>query len=150
MVLPDGLVASKVIAVHLNYRSRAEQRGRLPVQPSYFLKPPSSLSRGGAIVRPKGAALCDAFAAADHERARALHCDLHPLVAAAFIETNPVPIKWAMEQLGLLGSGTAREPLSPLSAGSQARVRDLLAQSPHIELSMAVNPSALTPTRQAS
>jgi 2-keto-4-pentenoate hydratase/2-oxohepta-3-ene-1,7-dioic acid hydratase in catechol pathway/regulator of RNase E activity RraA len=55
--LPDGLVASKVIAVHLNYRSRAAQRGRVPVQPSYFLKPPSSLSRGGPVVRPKGAEL---------------------------------------------------------------------------------------------
>jgi 5-oxopent-3-ene-1,2,5-tricarboxylate decarboxylase / 2-hydroxyhepta-2,4-diene-1,7-dioate isomerase len=57
MPLPDGLVARKVVAVHLNYRSRAEQRGRVPGEPSYFLKPPSSLSGGGTVVRPQGAEL---------------------------------------------------------------------------------------------
>ena len=57
MPLPDGLRPTKVIAVHLNYRSRAEQRGRLPSEPSYFLKPPSSISDGGPVVRPSGAEL---------------------------------------------------------------------------------------------
>lgn len=57
MPLPDGLVASKVVAVHLNFRSRAEQRGRMPAAPSYFLKPPSSISGGGDVVRPRGAEL---------------------------------------------------------------------------------------------
>ncbi|MGA9856514.1 MAG: fumarylacetoacetate hydrolase family protein [Solirubrobacteraceae bacterium] len=50
-------VASKVIAVHLNYHSRAAQRGRLPSEPSYFLKPPSSISSGGDVVRPQGTEL---------------------------------------------------------------------------------------------
>ena len=57
MPLPEGLTATKVIAVHLNYRSRAEQRGRIPSVPSYFLKPPSSLSDGGPLVRPHGTEL---------------------------------------------------------------------------------------------
>jgi 5-oxopent-3-ene-1,2,5-tricarboxylate decarboxylase / 2-hydroxyhepta-2,4-diene-1,7-dioate isomerase len=57
MPLPDGLRPTKVIAVHLNYRSRAEQRGRLPSEPSYFLKPPSSISDGGPVERPRGAEL---------------------------------------------------------------------------------------------
>lgn len=49
---------SKVIAVHLNYKSRAEQRGRVPEEPSYFLKPPSSISGDGdPIVRPRGTEL---------------------------------------------------------------------------------------------
>ena len=49
---------SKIIAVHLNYRSRAAERGRVPEVPSYFLKPPSSLSgTGAAIVRPRGCEL---------------------------------------------------------------------------------------------
>ncbi len=48
----------KVIAVHLNYRSRAAQRGRVPEHPSYFLKPPSSLSLSGTPVeRPAGTEL---------------------------------------------------------------------------------------------
>ena len=49
---------SKIIAVHLNYESRASQRGRIPPAPSYFLKPPSSLARDGdPIVRPQGTEL---------------------------------------------------------------------------------------------
>ena len=44
--------------MHLNYRSRAEERGRTPDVPSYFLKPPSSLSVSGApVVRPRGCEL---------------------------------------------------------------------------------------------
>ena len=35
---------TKVVCVHLNYRSRAEERGRVPGTPSYFFKPPSSLA----------------------------------------------------------------------------------------------------------
>ena len=57
MPLPAGLWPTKVLAVHLNYRSRAEQRGRLPSEPSYFLKPPSSISDGGPVERPRGAEL---------------------------------------------------------------------------------------------
>ena len=50
-----GLNPSKIIAVHLNYESRAAQRGRVPAAPSYFLKPPSSLAGDGdPIVRPQG------------------------------------------------------------------------------------------------
>ena len=48
----------KVIAVHLNYRSRAAQRGRTPAMPSYFLKPSSSLAASGdTLERPAGTEL---------------------------------------------------------------------------------------------
>jgi 5-oxopent-3-ene-1,2,5-tricarboxylate decarboxylase / 2-hydroxyhepta-2,4-diene-1,7-dioate isomerase len=57
MSLPAGLTPTKVVAVHLNYRSRAEQRGRIPAEPSYFLKPPSTVSEGGPVERPQGAEL---------------------------------------------------------------------------------------------
>lgn len=55
----DTLAAArKVIAVHINYPSRAAQRGRTPAQPSYFLKPSSSLSlTGSAVERPAGCEL---------------------------------------------------------------------------------------------
>ena len=49
---------SKIIGVHTNYRSRAEQRGRVPDVPSYFLKPPSSVGGDGdPVVRPRGTEL---------------------------------------------------------------------------------------------
>ena len=48
----------KIIAVHLNYPSRMQQRGRTPAQPSYFFKPASSLApTGGTIERPAGTEL---------------------------------------------------------------------------------------------
>ncbi|MEX1078571.1 MAG: fumarylacetoacetate hydrolase family protein [Homoserinimonas sp.] len=48
----------KVIAVHLNYPSRAAERGRTPEQPGYFLKPATSLApSGGTIERPAGCEL---------------------------------------------------------------------------------------------
>lgn len=48
----------KIIAVHLNYPSRAAQRGKSPAQPSYFLKPSTSYAPSGASVeRPAGTEL---------------------------------------------------------------------------------------------
>lgn len=48
---------SKILAVHLAYRSRIEEyAARLPTEPSYFLKPPSALNgHRGEIRRPAGA-----------------------------------------------------------------------------------------------
>ena len=48
---------SKILATHLTYRSRAEEykMARMPSEPSYFMKPPSSLSGHLApVVRPAG------------------------------------------------------------------------------------------------
>ncbi|HEY1566803.1 MAG TPA: fumarylacetoacetate hydrolase family protein [Solirubrobacteraceae bacterium] len=56
-MLPDGLRPGKVIGVHVNYRSRAAQRGRVPTEPSYFVKPTTALSGGGDVVRPPGTEL---------------------------------------------------------------------------------------------
>ncbi|MHA7986310.1 fumarylacetoacetate hydrolase family protein [Rathayibacter sp. CAU 1779] len=48
----------KVLAVHLSYASRADQRGRRPAAPSYFLKPSSSIAASDSpIVRPLGTEL---------------------------------------------------------------------------------------------
>nr|WP_042188805.1 fumarylacetoacetate hydrolase family protein [Kibdelosporangium sp. MJ126-NF4]CEL18472.1 5-carboxymethyl-2-hydroxymuconate delta-isomerase [Kibdelosporangium sp. MJ126-NF4]CTQ97955.1 5-carboxymethyl-2-hydroxymuconate delta-isomerase (EC 5.3.3.10) [Kibdelosporangium sp. MJ126-NF4] len=62
---PDSAAATpllvrpgKVIAVHLSYASRADQRGRRPEHPSYFFKPSSSLGfSGGTVERPLGTEL---------------------------------------------------------------------------------------------
>ncbi|WP_242910185.1 fumarylacetoacetate hydrolase family protein [Actinomadura terrae] len=55
---PLGNRPSKIIAVHLNFPSRARERGRIPAEPSYFLKPPSSLAgTGDPLVRPAGCEL---------------------------------------------------------------------------------------------
>jgi 5-oxopent-3-ene-1,2,5-tricarboxylate decarboxylase/2-hydroxyhepta-2,4-diene-1,7-dioate isomerase len=48
---------SKIIAVHLTYRSRIEEyKARTPPEPSYFMKPPTTLNgHRGTINRPRGA-----------------------------------------------------------------------------------------------
>jgi regulator of RNase E activity RraA/2-keto-4-pentenoate hydratase/2-oxohepta-3-ene-1,7-dioic acid hydratase in catechol pathway len=51
---------TKIIAVHVSYRSRAMQRGVVPSFPSYFLKPPSAVAASGdPVERPPG---CDLLA----------------------------------------------------------------------------------------
>jgi len=53
-----GKRPGKIVAVHLTYASRADQRGRRPAAPSYFFKPSSSLAPSGvAIERPAGTEL---------------------------------------------------------------------------------------------
>ncbi|MCY1716491.1 fumarylacetoacetate hydrolase family protein [Microbacterium sp. SL62] len=53
-----GARPGKIVAVHLSYGSRADQRGRRPAAPSYFFKPSSSLAASGSeIVRPAGTEL---------------------------------------------------------------------------------------------
>ncbi len=78
--------------------------------------------------------LYNAFVSGDQDRARSLHYELHPLVDAAFVETNPVPAKWIMERLGIIDSCWVREPLAPLSAASQGRIAEMLESSPHVKL----------------
>ncbi|MEV5072373.1 fumarylacetoacetate hydrolase family protein [Microbacterium sp. LMI12-1-1.1] len=48
----------KIVAVHLSYASRADQRGRRPQHPSYFFKPSSSVAASGSTIeRPAGTEL---------------------------------------------------------------------------------------------
>jgi 5-oxopent-3-ene-1,2,5-tricarboxylate decarboxylase/2-hydroxyhepta-2,4-diene-1,7-dioate isomerase len=53
---PVDLRPSKIVGVHLSYPSRVEEyAAHTPDEPSYFLKPPSSLARhGDEVVRPRG------------------------------------------------------------------------------------------------
>ena len=46
------------------------------------------------------AAMVDAFAAGDLQKARALHYRMSPLIDALFIETNPIPVKAALSLMG--------------------------------------------------
>jgi 4-hydroxy-tetrahydrodipicolinate synthase len=96
------------------------------------------LSCVGNIAPRPVAELYNSFVAGDHARARDLHYDLHPLVDAAFIETNPVAVKWMMQRMGHLESGFAREPLSSLSDQSQQRLLELLERSPYVRLQAPV------------
>ena len=58
-------------------------------------------------------------------RARELNNALLPLHSKLFVEANPIPVKWACAELGLIPSGL-RLPLTPLSAGLHDTVRDAM------------------------
>jgi 4-hydroxy-tetrahydrodipicolinate synthase len=70
-------------------------------------------------------AMTSAALAGDRARAAALQARLFPLMKANFRESNPIPVKWALERLGLAG-GTLRLPLVPLSPSHHAAVEDAL------------------------
>jgi len=72
------------------------------------------------------AAMCAAALAGDFKKARGLHLKLFPLVKALFVETNPIPVKAALEMMGLCG-GTPRLPLTALTAASRPFLRRELA-----------------------
>jgi 4-hydroxy-tetrahydrodipicolinate synthase len=74
------------------------------------------------VVPAKVKALVSACLAGDFEKARAIHFELLPFVKAAFVETNPVPIKQAATWMGLPG-GPVRLPLGKLSPASEAALR---------------------------
>jgi 4-hydroxy-tetrahydrodipicolinate synthase len=66
------------------------------------------------------------WTAGEHDKARDLHFGLHPLADLIFVETNPAPAKWVLEQAGLLASGQVRPPLCQVTEAGQARIGELL------------------------
>jgi 4-hydroxy-tetrahydrodipicolinate synthase len=65
---------------------------------------------------------CDAALLGDHAAARAIDATLQPLHKDLFVEANPIPVKWAVSQMGLVGNAI-RLPLVELSATHQDTVR---------------------------
>ncbi|MBL8448589.1 MAG: 4-hydroxy-tetrahydrodipicolinate synthase [Dechloromonas sp.] len=72
--------------------------------------------------------MCVAAAAGDVARARQIHFRLLGLHRDLFCEANPIPVKWAVERLGLIQGGI-RLPLTPLSPAGQERVLAALRQA---------------------
>jgi len=86
------------------------------------------LSATANIAPAAHAKMFELWEAGELAAARAIHYGLHPLVDLLFVETNPAPGKWVLEQRGLIRSGRVRPPLiSPTPAGVE-KIRDYLAQ----------------------
>lgn len=68
---------------------------------------------------------CNAYLADDQARAHACHEKLLPLHDALFIESSPIPVKWALHHMGLIKSGI-RLPLVPLVRAKQMPVQSAL------------------------
>jgi len=72
--------------------------------------------------------LCAAALAGDANKARAINQKLAPLHQKLFIEPNPIPVKWALAQMGRIQSGI-RLPLTPLDARYQQPLANALRES---------------------
>lgn len=73
-------------------------------------------------------AMCAAAIAGDAVRAAELDQPLAGLHVQLFLEANPIPVKWALAELGHIESGI-RLPLTPLSDAFHAPVRDAMRQA---------------------
>ncbi len=71
--------------------------------------------------------LCDAALAGDREQAAAIDSRLAALHRDLFVESNPIPVKWALYEMGLIPAGI-RLPLTPLSLRYRDTVRRALRE----------------------
>ena len=71
------------------------------------------------------AQLCAAALASDAELAEQIDSRLKPVHDAMFVESNPIPAKWALSELGFM-DGAIRLPLTPLAEEYQEPVRAAL------------------------
>ncbi len=65
--------------------------------------------------------LCDAACSGDRDQATFIDGKLRALHEALFLESNPIPVKWAVERLGYAGPGI-RLPLTGLAVQSHERL----------------------------
>ncbi len=79
----------------------------------------------GNVVPHSMAELCRAASDGDVGRAKALDDSLQALNTALFAESNPIPVKWALQQMGLVGAGI-RLPLTYYSEQFHAQMLSAL------------------------
>jgi 4-hydroxy-tetrahydrodipicolinate synthase len=82
-----------------------------------------------ANVAPAGMhALCTAALAGDRTRAESINQPLEILHRVLFVQSNPIPVKWALHEMGLIPPGI-RLPMTPLAAEFHDTVRQALRQA---------------------
>ena len=69
--------------------------------------------------------LCVAAIAGDARKAMEIQRRLMPVHRHLFVEANPIPVKWAMARMGLMG-GALRLPMTPLARANEAVVEGAL------------------------
>jgi 4-hydroxy-tetrahydrodipicolinate synthase len=72
--------------------------------------------------------LCAAALAGDRARAEAINRPLEALHRVLFVQSNPIPVKWALHEMGLIPAGI-RLPMTPLAAEYHDTVRQALRQA---------------------
>ena len=80
----------------------------------------------GNVAPASMARLCRLTAAGELEAAAELDATLQPLNEALFVESNPIPVKWAVSQMGLISPGI-RLPLTPYDEQYHEQMRAAMA-----------------------
>lgn len=80
----------------------------------------------GNVVPAAVAELCRLAMAGEADRAKALDVTLQPLNEALFVESNPIPVKWAVSQMGLMGA-RLRLPLTDFDGQYHAQMLAAMA-----------------------
>jgi len=76
--------------------------------------------------------LCDAALSGDRNSAEAIDADLRSLHRDLFAESNPIPVKWALAEMGRIQPGI-RLPLTWLAENQRDRVRDAMRRAGAIQ-----------------
>lgn len=72
--------------------------------------------------------MCEAALAGDRQKAEAINLKLEDLHRDLFIESNPIPTKWALHEMGLIPAGI-RLPLTPLDQQYHDTLRKALQKA---------------------
>ncbi|WP_062270350.1 4-hydroxy-tetrahydrodipicolinate synthase [Endozoicomonas arenosclerae] len=72
--------------------------------------------------------MCVAALNGDRATAETINAKLDALHQKLFVEANPIPVKWGLAEMGLIGEGI-RLPLTPLSEGYHPVLREALKQA---------------------
>jgi 4-hydroxy-tetrahydrodipicolinate synthase len=83
----------------------------------------------GNILPAAMSQLCQSWNQGDHDRSLELHHQMFPVMRALFLETNPMPLKAAMAQLGLCRN-ELRLPLVPVSQTTKKKLLAALEACP--------------------
>jgi 4-hydroxy-tetrahydrodipicolinate synthase len=86
------------------------------------------VSVAGHLVGGRIRQMCDLIEAGDIPAARKIHEELTPLFNALFITSNPIPVKTALEMIGL-PVGPPRLPLVPATSEERERIRKALVDA---------------------
>ena len=94
--------------------------------PLYALGAQGCISVVSNVAPAEMAAMWDAAAAGNWNKARELHYRVFPLSEGLFIEANPIPVKAALAMMGKIAD-EIRAPLYPMAGANREKVRKILA-----------------------
>lgn len=97
------------------------------VAPFIFSGGKGVVSVSSNVAPRKMADLCAAALKGDIEGARKHQLELQPLHRLLFIESNPIPVKMALHQMGMFGT-EIRPPLTPMTEGNAAKLKEELGK----------------------